>query len=341
MLFDAESVAMMLPDTHVERPIGSICTADRCVSGCRIDRDCNSGDVCVEGQCTVGCANDDECALGTSCVDRVCAFGCNGNDERCGGGSVCQGDVCVTSCSAQDPCGGGQACLDGACVAGCLTNDDCPFLAGVCVGASATSTGVCTAQCAGTFCAPGTQCDAATNACVDCLADDDCDANESCDLTTKQCRPDVPLCAPCGGEQDDAVCGEGGLCVTRTIVDARFNDTESACGIDCSAGQACPSPFTCELVVRRGVAVGAQCVPQSSVIDRAQTADFVELMTCAGVVDARDAQPCQQDNECGDGRLLDGFCVDGVCSLRCSSDADCLAGDACTPLVGRDGSACQ
>ena len=175
--------------------------------------------------------------------------------------------------------------------------------------------------------------------CVDCLVDGDCLDGFTCNAATKTCETSDPLCAACTGAQDDALCGGDSLCVTRQIVD-RFNGNESACGVDCSAGQACPRGFGCELVVRGGVAVGEQCVPQSSVIDDAGT-QFVEQMTCAGVRDAKTASPCQRDNECGDGRLLDGFCVNGACSLRCGSDGDCLAGDSCAPVVGRQGNACQ
>jgi Cys-rich repeat protein len=279
-------------------------------------------------------------------VDRVCTLGCNGNDARCARGDVCVADACVTPCSPQNACDNGQACLDGVCVAGCLANEDCGFLTPECVGATATTTGTCLAACVnvgGTpFCAGGFVCDAAANVCVECLANDDCDAGETCDLATRRCEPTQPLCAPCNGSQDDAICGAGNLCVSRQLAEPRLtnNGIESACGTDCSDGQACPRGFGCELVVRGEVAVGAQCVPQSSVVDNPNT-DFVEQMSCAGVLDDQNNQACTQNNECGDGRLLDGFCVAGVCSLRCSSDADCLAGDVCAPVIGGNGSACQ
>jgi hypothetical protein len=342
--------------------LGSICTANQCVSGCRDDTGCGDGTVCVAGQCVDGCTTDDDCAvLGTFCgPGRVCVLGCHGSDARCAEGQVCGADdTCVTPCSAQNPCGNGEACLNGTCAAGCLVDDDCGFLAPHCLGATATSTGTCVGCIAPTDCLQGTQCvdntcrqqcgggfnfcaqgvcDTAAGLCVDCLADDDCFEGSTCNTATKTCETSEALCAECGGDRDTTTCGAGNLCLAREI--ARFT-VENSCGIDCSAGQACPAGFGCELILRNSVAIGEQCVPRSSVIDDPRS-PFTETMSCAAVRDARDASPCQRDSDCGSTSLLDGFCINGACALRCGNNSDCLTGDVCAPVPGdRDASACQ
>jgi hypothetical protein len=118
----------------------------------------------------------------------------------------------------------------------------------------------------------------------------------------------------------------------RTITGGFNGVRETACGIDCSDTGLCPQAFSCELVIRQNVAVGAQCVPSSRV---------VENQTCVAVRDAEADAACVTDDDCGANNVDDGACVDGVCSLPCALDGDCFAGETCAPVIGSDVNACQ
>jgi hypothetical protein len=343
--------------------LGSICSNNECVAGCRADRDCPDELVCgPAGTCVDGCRTSDECVLGTSCgPDNVCVFGCAGDDARCPEGFLCDdNNRCQQACEDAGDCGNDRTCFNGICVDGCLADEDCgggildqtgvcrPGLGGApgrcvqCVTQDQcqdigqfdqicdTAINRCVAPCLGGFCLPGQVC-AEDNLCVQCISDDNCDNGQLCDLALRVCV-DAPangdaLCRDC--DQADGVCGAGNLCVQR-----RINNfvSETACGIDCSTSGTCPSGFVCDFVIRNDVAVGAQCTPQSSVID---------VQTCVAVREARAQDACERDRDCGAGNIDDGVCVDGVCTLPCTVDSDCLAGTACAPVIDSEESACQ
>jgi hypothetical protein len=332
---------------------GTLCTDQRCVLGCRDDRDCADDETCGDdGLCIDACAGDDDCPDNSTCEAGVCVLGCGGDDDRCGFRQVCGADdLCADACNVTDDCDAGFVCSAGACVPGdhpqCESDDDCRFPAsrcnddGVCVGCleqddcgnfgfTCLDDQQCHPACNGQGdCFGGQVCaDDDSNACVDCNEDGDCGAGEVC--AAHGCVASVaddPLCSDC--DVADDVCGEGNLCVLRQIADGV---RESACGIDCSDDGACPQAFACELVVRAGRAVGAQCVPQSRV---------VPVQTCVSVRDARADAACVNDDDCGADNVDDGSCVDGVCSLPCSVAEDCFAGEACAPVIGSDLNACQ
>ncbi len=339
---------------------GTICTDQHCVLGCRDDRDCAGGETCgAAGLCVEACVDNGDCANNSTCVDSVCALGCAGDDANCGFGQVCgPNDRCAQRCNNDDNCPTDFVCDAGACVPGdhpaCVVDDDCggnfsptPFCsAGVCVGCNEDvdcdrfgdfgltcfDDHTCRSPCNDDGTCPrgptGGVCLTGGDSCVDCNDDVDCGVGEAC--ANNVCVvvvADDPLCSDC--EQADDVCGAGNLCVVRQIAD---NVRESACGIDCSDGGACPQAFTCELVVRQGTAVGAQCVPSSRV---------VPAQTCVAVRDAQADEACVTDDDCGANNVDDGACVDGVCSLPCAVEADCFAGESCAPVIGSDVNACQ
>ena len=74
---------------------------------------------------------------------------------------------------------------------------------------------------------------------------DSCPFGETCTSREGPCQPDPrgPFCAACTGGVGSNECGgRGNFCL------AGGDGTES-CGVDCSAGQSCPTGFTCADVV--------------------------------------------------------------------------------------------
>jgi Cys-rich repeat protein len=318
--------------------IGSICADNSCVEGCRSDRDCPAEDTCRDGQCVLGCraTPDDTCPLGSRCTDAVCVLGCGVDDTRCADGQVCRNDACLDACASGADCDRGSACLDGACVVGCLSNEDCGGFGSttpICVGETATVPGTC-AQCdvdgdclqgLGLVCDDSKTCRAACNdqggcfvgvcdtsddLCVECLTDADCGAFELCDAGTRSCVAEEALCAPC---QRDDECGTGNLCLS--IRTSNFT-TDRGCGLDCSAGQVCPSGSSCQDISDGGVLRGRQCVPDNSVVD---------TMSCQAYRTLESQTPCRFSATCGTG----GLCINDLCAVPCDTVADCPYGSTC------------
>lgn len=145
--------------------------------------------------------------------------------------------------------------------------------------------------CAVTGCADGLVC-APNNKCVECHQDSQCGDGLRC--VGFRCEGPGKQCAPCDGDwkcQAGASCQdlpEGvAACVTE-------------CGPDVSAS-ACASGFTCQ---------GGRCLP-----------DAARFEGCHALLGLN--TPCDGDARCRDQGLTDGRCVEGACTVPCTTDREC------------------
>ena len=159
----------------------------------------------------------------------------------------------------------------------CETSDNCP------VGTVCTETGVCQVlTCSSSNdCPVETWCDLDKGDCVTgCLSDSDCLPSETCDVEQRECRAvgcrntrldcsfgqfcnavsgqcfdaGGSYCAACERNEDCGVAGNN-LCL-------RFGgQLDSYCGVDCRAGQECPSGYSCVRVTTTGATtLSYQCI---------------------------------------------------------------------------------
>ena len=147
-------------------------------------------------------------------------------------------------CDAQLPCGFAETCEQGQCVRdACVTSAQCPM-------ESWCDGGVCAEGCAtAADCFPGDQCEP-SGVCEPAACEEtqvDCGFREFCDTSSGRCFDAGDLyCQSCTGP---GTCGEGNLCL------------DGYCGVDCSAGKACPGGFTCTRVIdEHDVTIGLQCM---------------------------------------------------------------------------------
>lgn len=197
------------------------------------------------------------------------------------------------------------------CVA-CLIDDDCGGLScssGTCVGC--TETEQCLSPSA-SVCSPGGEC-------VPCISDSGC-AHLDGACVGGTCQPYAPPCTPC---TESPECGPNGACIPM------FHRGELLDGSWCvrrapTAGECEDAPFVSRIRGRASIErtrVGDWCGP-----DELQT-------TCEALVDAIGEEACSADDQCGIAELSDGVCA-GTCTIPCSDDAECPAGESCEGETG-------
>ena len=300
------------------------CDAETSACRCRTDGACGPGKACNEAgfcQDRAGCESNADCDAALFCDTRTgtcLAQGRCTRDLHCPPGEVCDvaRTTCVTGCRSQGDCPG-TACRCGRAACACdATTEE---------GRAACDVGVCDAS----FCA----------------SDSGCPFGQRCgplfSETPPACYSDFdpvrrPYCANCvygGGLQ---VCGSGAnFCLRDTA-----NPGNAYCGVDCSAGQSCPSGYQCQDVVvaagRERCRSDAECAPSPSLPCR-EAADCgrgghcvkpagQEVGACAGRCAIEEGNvegfcTCLQDADCAR-----DACSQGTCSVSrrpCAGDGDC------------------
>lgn len=260
-------------------PIGSLCIASRCKTGCRSDRDCpESRKKCdakdgSNGDC-YPCVRDPDCD-GRVCRDHQCVVDCSAVNcpaERpkcepssgdcvrclqkadCPAGNLCLGSSCVAGCEGDGDCDGGRKCSNGTCVQ-CVSDDACPptqkCLQNQCL----------SAQCMkDTDCGVGRYCHPLLRSCETlppkyCVDNADCASiipfvSEACDALTRTC---IPACADIGGyglcldllgQTQRTVCVDGGCYLCGTDSDCpgtRCDPFDRSCEV-CEGDADCAVP---------------------------------------------------------------------------------------------------
>ncbi len=281
--------------------------------GCEQDSDC--GDPASAYRCETktgvcycrtndACDHSEFCNPAGFCQDRA---GCETNADCNNSSLFCDTTTgtCLVKgrCTVDLHCPLGQVCDVGrsTCVDGCRTSGDCPGSscrcgdkACVCNGKTQAEIAQCgVGVCDSNFCASETFCPFGQL----------CGAPADAGTSLNQCYSDYdperrPYCDNCtfgGGVQ---VCGRGAnYCLIDTA-----NPGSSYCGVDCSAGQACPRGYACQDVVVvftrwRCTRQNPGCPPNTNL-------------------------PCTDDSGCKKG----GTCVkaagasSGFCAGKCSID---------------------
>ncbi len=155
--------------------------------------------------------------------------------------------------------------------------------------------GLLSRGCAATGCARGNQC-APDGRCVECLSDAQCAPGLSC--RNDRCEGPGPLCAPCDG---DWKCKAGARC-------EELPEGGVACVETCDSKGGCTQGFTCQ---------GGRCLPEPA-----------QLAGCFAYRQV--GLSCDGDERCRERGIVLGLCLESTCTFRCTSDAECPEGFACT-----------
>lgn len=198
-------------------PLGSICSNEACVQGCRYHENCPAEQSCVKNKCINACAVSGACGIGATCTPA-------NHTAICDCPSGFRGDPDVEcreippECRVDDECGLEKICLKYKCVPGCRTHSNCPFdracVNGFCqspcdIGGMCGVNTICRSEKheAHCTCAPGytgdplKQC---TKVFVDCEVDSDCGGGYVC--AHNQCK-DINECL-----KETIPCGPGASC---------------------------------------------------------------------------------------------------------------------------------
>jgi hypothetical protein len=155
--------------------------------------------------------------------------------------------------------------------------------------------------CAETGCAEGLRC-ASDGRCVECLEDDHCGPGLTC--RGFRCEGSGNVCTPCDGNWK---CRSGTSCED-------LPEGGAACVGRCDDGNDCEKGFTCQV---------GRCLP-----------DTAQLEGCHAY--RRVGAACDGDARCRDLGLVNGLCLAGTCTYRCTSDRECPAAFSCEDsAIGR------
>lgn len=264
-----------------------------------------------------GCSSAPKCGVST------CAGCCSASGECVTGNSNA---ACGANGADCQPCANTQACTFGQCVNQNLTGGGSGGGAGGGGGGSGTDGGV-----------------ADGGACAACRFGEFCELDGGAATCTNDYDPLLrPYCDACALP---GTCGGRNFCL--------LSGSSSACGVDCSRGQACPLGYSCQdvaVVLTRLSCSTANACPGNPTLPCATSADCRFGATCVGNVCT---PPCV-GNFCG--CLVDADCVQetcnaGSCSITggaCSTETDCepitcvasagagrcLIGRNCSPTPG-------
>jgi len=268
-------------------------------------------------------------ALALALAGRGCDSGRSSRDQDSGtGADLGQGEVDLgpdRSCTSRRDCPAGRTCdLDGQpprCVEPpetCVGNEDCPP-------GMFCEIDVCKEGCNNASDCPVDwgcrEISAGVRRCQQsCEKKDDCPAGFLCEA--KVCVAEVVLCAEC---ERDADCGGlKDLCLEGP--QGKF------CAKDCSLKNDCPAGYRCETVqaeARQCVPALGECdticplnpCPEGKVCNRHSGRCHEALAPC---------DPCQGNDECGEGARCVTFGQARFCLLPCpDGDADCGKGYRC------------
>ena len=243
------AVVAALSAAGCKKGAASLCTADvKCAPGfscdantgrcacandasCAADETCNAAGFC---QPKLRCASTADCAVDSICDSKtgscIPAETCT-TDVQCKQGQVCQPDfTCTNGCRATGDCPIGMVCRDcapGTAAADCPVGKQCVL-------------GPCDSQLScpyGDYCVPDT-------------------------TGEKVCTPDSqhrPFCEPCArtaGSPYYCANSPANYCLIDT---SKPLGQASYCGVDCSAGQACPNGYQCRDV---RIVTAQNCKPE-------------------------------------------------------------------------------
>lgn len=135
--------------------------------------------------------------------------------------------------------------------------------------------------------------------CVECLEDAQCGPGLTC--RGFRCE-DGPVCTPCDG---DWKCHANASCQA-------LPEGGSACVAKCSPSVNCDDGFTCQ---------GGLCLP-----------DTDEFSGCGGFREM--GTSCSEDQHCRGKGLVNGVCLQGACTFRCTAKGKCPAHYSCEDGVG-------
>ena len=238
---------------------------------CNGDQDCAAGQFCNSSQfCQIspGCTSDSSCPAGQTCNTATGICQCSA-DAGCPIGQVCSAALqcempsacnfnldCPTSffcdtlshrciadgtCAQNIHCPAGMICQNSSCVVGCITDGDCALADFDSVPPRLIPYACLNGQCVQNGC----------NTSADCPAFYSCGANAQCQSVCQS----TPFCSAC--DPEDALFGENpcgsqaNLCLDdpRNATDCGDGSGDAGCfffcGLDCSAGQACPQGSEC------------------------------------------------------------------------------------------------
>ncbi|QSQ24683.1 carboxypeptidase regulatory-like domain-containing protein [Pyxidicoccus parkwayensis] len=160
--------------------------------------------------------------------------------------------------------------------------------------------------CAVTGCADGLVCAPTNNKCVECYADAQCGAGFSC--RGFRCEGEGPQCTACNGNWQ---CAPSTSCQD-------LPEGGTACLAKCGNGQGqeeeesgCDAGFTCQ---------AGRCLP-----------DAARFQGCGALLGL--GMACDGDTRCQAQGLTDGRCVDGACTVPCTSERECPGSLRCLDSV--------
>jgi len=159
--------------------------------------------------------------------------------------------------------------------------------------------------CAETGCEEGLRC-APDGRCLECLESSHCAPGLTC--RGFRCEGAGAVCTPCDG---DWKCRSGTSCED-------LPEGGTACLTRCEDGEDCEEGFTCQ---------SGRCLP-----DTAQFEDGCHAYRRVGAA-------CDGDVRCRDLGLINGLCLAGACTYRCTSDRECPASFSCEDSAA--GRVCQ
>ncbi len=213
------------------------CSRDAVHGRCTANSDCAVGFECDASSGSCHCTTDAACGVDEFCNGYSCQkhVACDSTYD-CPKGSICDTKTgnCIdpSHCTADVQCPMGQICdtTSFECVPGCHDESDCLL---------------------GQVCRCGTNSTCALGECVGdtCNTDSNCHFGERCipDLNdVKGCVKDTrgPYCGGCAYEPGQVThCGDDAA--NFCLLDRKVNYFHTYCGVDCSAGQACPWGYMC------------------------------------------------------------------------------------------------
>ena len=288
-------------------------TLPGCTPQCTTNADCGTCEKCENKACvpdmtlpgcTPQCTTNADCGACEKCENGACVpdltqQGCTKchADTDCSDGAcccadgTCSADCCTTKCHADTDCSGGACCCtDGTCSADCC-NTKCDADTDCSGGTCCCTDGTCSADCCGTPCSTDENC----HYCEQCI-------NERCvPNDNKMCYVDGTGCAMC----------QGGKCVKRPtkpikLCNGKIEDCclyyDNSCEDETGC---CTSDAQCDK------ANCMKCDPTTKKCNQYKK----WVRDCNGK-----PRTCCQDDE---------TCKDGVCVIKCATDADCGAGNTC------------
>ncbi len=338
-------------------------------TGCASNADCTNGQVCSAGSCSA-CTKSGQCNAGFICTDGACTpdagdgtppgggtggstplgGACNPSSPTCADGSFCitvgGQSKCSRACvgngkGGDDDCPTGMACYDFASGAFdgskfCVTAEQ---LAQTTPGSPFTTApgGACSAvsnSCQTSFCQNGGVCSRACMANRDCTAGEVCfavlDGNNVSSGYHACVASDTTTYLPAGASCTSNLECDSGVCTGFCSNSGNPCDDSGDCGLGgtCNGQCAnhCRTSSDCEL--------SETCLPWATIRNGSDERDWTPVCRSGTGGSKANGQSCTGDGECAS-----WWCVSGICTEPCGSNADCtgaLASQSCGPVTVTD-----